>query len=141
MFGSCCVSARSVGPTAPLQAARTGVFCPGSRLLLRGYCFCLSSYYLAADFTQVSHLRVRGTNYFLAVCQEKGGWKQPPPVCLLGQLVPEACGAWRVLMVLQGSIIPKVTSVPFYLLHSLRKQAFLQQREGVKGIRVGMRGA
>lgn len=77
------------GPTAPRRAARTAVFCPGSSLFSRGCC-----YYLAADFTQVPHPRLRGTNYFLAVCQERDGWKRLPPLCLLGQLKPVEPGGF-----------------------------------------------
>lgn len=46
----------------------------------------------------MSHLRVRGTNYFLAVCQKRDGLKQLLPICLLRLLEPEACGAWRVVL-------------------------------------------
>lgn len=100
-------SARSRNRGTSLQVARMGFFFPGSHLFLKGYWFCLNSYYLAADFTQMSHLRVRGTNYFLAVCQKRDGLKQLLPICLLRLLEPEACGAWRVfLMTLQGFISP-----------------------------------
>lgn len=87
----------------PAAGSRYLVF-PGSRLLSKGYWFRLNSDYLA-DFTQMSHLRMRGTNYFLAACQD--GLKQLPPRLFSQPLVPEARGAQRVLlMALQGSVFP-----------------------------------
>lgn len=73
-------SARSRNRGTSLQVSRMGFFFPGSHLFLKGYWFCLNSYYLAADFTQMSHLRVRGTNDFLAVCQKRDGLKQLLPI-------------------------------------------------------------
>lgn len=75
---------RSQGHLPP--GSSRGYFFSGSHLFLKGYWFCLNSYYLAADFTQMSRLRVRGTNYFLAVCQKRDGLKRLPPVCLLSRL-------------------------------------------------------
>ena len=112
---SCC---RNPGPLP--TGSWHGCFFPGSHLLVEDYWFCLNSYYLAADFTQMSRLRVRGTNDFLAVSQKRDGLKRLPPG-FSQPLVPEACGAWRVfLTALQGSVFPSGDSCSptvLYLLH------------------------